>query len=174
MRLFIAIEFDEQTKANILHVQRQLATLGQGRFTHRENLHLTLAFLGEVPLSRVAAIRRAMDRTAVEALTLVFDHTGRFRREGGDIWWIGLAKHQRLLELQQELVQHLAAEGFALEKRPFTPHITLARQVQLTVQPKEGELLEEPFETKVDGISLMRSQRMDGRLIYTPQYRKKC
>jgi len=173
VRLFIAIEFDEPTKTNITDVQRKLETFGRGRFTHQENLHLTLAFLGEVPPARVAAVRRAMDRTAVEPMTLVFDRTGRFRRDGGDIWWIGLAKNQKLSDLQQELTKHLLEEDFALEKRPFTPHITLARQVRLTTQPAQRDLLPEPFEAKVDGITLMLSERINGRLTYTPQYRKK-
>jgi len=173
VRLFIAIEFDQPTKTNIANVQHKLETFGRGRFTHRDNLHLTLAFLGEVPPAKVAAIRRAMDRTAVEPMTLVFDHTGRFRREGGDIWWIGLARNQKLLDLQQELTNHLLKEGFVLEKRPFTPHITLARQVRLNAQPAQEDLLLEPFEAQVNGITLMLSERINGKLTYTPQYRKK-
>ena len=52
MRLFIAINFDEETKQSIIAVQRRLREWGRGNFSHPENLHLTLAFLGETAPER--------------------------------------------------------------------------------------------------------------------------
>ena len=96
MRLFIALLFDGQTIEKILAVQEQLREWGQGRFTRRENLHLTLTFLGEIPSDRVEAARRAMDRTTTPPLTLTFDHTGRFRQKEGDLWCWALKKTRPL------------------------------------------------------------------------------
>ena len=172
MRLFIAINFDGQTKEKILAVQDRLREQGQGKFTRRENLHLTLAFLGEVPPGRVEAIHRAMDHTAISPLSLTFDHTGRFRQEGGDLWWLGLGENEALMALQQELAGHLSTEGFPLESRPFAPHITLARQVRLTASAHPDQLLGEPFSTQIHAISLMHSQQIGGRLTYTELHRR--
>ena len=170
MRLFIAVNFDEETRRNISAVQERLREIGRGSFSRPENLHLTLAFLGEVAPDRAAAVRQTMERTAVRPLVLTFDHVGRFQRDGGDIWWIGLAENKALLELQKELCGHLSAAGFPLESRRFSPHITLAREVLLHRQPDRGALLDAPFSARADAICLMLSERVGGRLTYTEQY----
>lgn len=172
MRLFIAINFDDTTKQNILAVQQRLRQLGQGNFSRPENLHLTLAFLGELPPARVNAVKQAMKQTAVAPLELSFDHLGRFARDGSDLWWIGLAENSGLITLQKELCGHLTHEGFLLESRRFSPHITLAREVRLPRQPDEQALLGGPFTTRAEAISLMQSQRVGGTLTYTELYRR--
>lgn len=170
MRLFLAVNFDDATKHRIQAVQQRLHEAAQGEFSRPENLHLTLAFLGEVPVQRAATVRRAMDRTGVVPLNLTFDQIGFFRRDGGNIWWIGLAENPALLRLQQELCGNLIAEGFRLEERRFSPHITLARRVRLQQEVNRGTILGAPFDTSVDTISLMRSERPNGVLTYTEQY----
>lgn len=171
MRLFIAINFDEQTKQNIVSVQQQLKKLAKGNFAHAENLHLTLAFLGEVHPNRVDDIKQAMNITEVSPLTLTFDHVNYFKRDGGDLWWIGLAENKVLLEMQRKLCSHLSDAGFILEDRRFSPHITLARKVHLHQNPNHRPLLDACFKTDVDAISLMRSERIHGKLTYAEQYR---
>ena len=170
MRLFIAINFDEETREKIIAVQQRLRVLGTGNFSQPENLHLTLAFLGEVDSAQVGAVRHAMDRTTVRPMSLTFDHVGRFKRDGGDIWWIGISENRLLLSLQKELSGHLADAGFRLEDRRFSPHITLAREVRLATQLEYSALLGSAFSTQASTISLMRSERISGRLIYTEQY----
>ncbi len=168
MRLFIAINFDDSTKEQIIGVQKQLRDFGRGNFSRPENLHLTLAFLGEITPNRVPAVRRAMDDTTILPMELTFDHMGRFSR-GGDIWWLGLAENPKLLELQALLSRNLKNQGFTVESRRFSPHITLARQVRLKSEPDPKKLLG-PFSAKVDTMSLMLSEHVGGKLTYTEQY----
>lgn len=170
MRLFLAVNFDDATKQRILAVQRRLREAAQGDFSRPENLHLTLAFLGEVSAQRAAAARRAMDRTGAVPLSLTFDQIGSFRRDGGDIWWVGLAENPALLRLRQELCGNLIAEGFHLEERRFSPHITIARRVRLSQEVDCGAILGAPFDASADTVSLMRSERPNGVLTYTEQY----
>lgn len=170
MRLFLAVNFDDATKHRILAVQQRLREAAQGEFSRPENLHLTLAFLGEVPEQKAAAVRRAMDRTGAVPLGLTFDQIGSFHRDGGDIWWIGLAQNPALLRQQQELCGNLIAGGFRLEKRRFSPHITLARRVHLQQEVDRSAILGAPFDTSVGTVSLMRSERLSGVLTYTEQY----
>lgn len=171
MRLFLAVNFDDATKHRIQAVQQRLREVAQGDFSRPENLHLTLAFLGEVPAQKAAAACRAMDRTGAVPLGLTFDQIGSFHRDGGDIWWIGLAQNPALLRLQQELCGNLIAEGFRLEERRFSPHITLARRVRLQQEVDRGAILGAPFDTSVDTVSLMRSERLSGVLTYTDSVR---
>ena len=169
MRLFIAINFDAQTKKHILEVQSRLRQIGRGRFSRPENLHLTLAFLGEVEANRVNAVRQAMDSLSFAPIVLKFAHMGCFKRDSGDIWWIGLADNKALTTLQHMLCDHLQKKGMVLESSRFMPHITLARQVVLSC-PDTRDLLTTPFSTEVDTISLMLSQRECGKLHYIEQY----
>lgn len=173
MRLFIAINFDEPTIQHFIAVQDRLRALGSGKFSWSENLHLTLAFLGEIAPALLPTVREAIDNTVIHPLTLTFDHVGCFKRDGGDIWWIGLQENMLLLSLQKELSGQLAGAGFSVESRRFSPHITLAREVRLHDRhPDRSVLLGHPFTAQVGAVSLIRSERIEDRLTYTELYRK--
>ena len=163
MRLFIAINFgDRALDAFEAARERLRAQAGRANYSRRENLHL-----GELPGSRLADIEAAMSAAAAGAgaFTLSFDHAGRFRREGGDIWWLGAADCPALTALQSRLASELRARGFALEDRRFYPHLTLARRVFGAADPRS--LLAGAVPCRVSGMSLMLSERPEGKLTYT-------
>ena len=167
MRLFIAINFHDEVKAQLLQAQMALRrTTASGSFTRPENLHLTLVFLGETPPWRVGEIRRVMDATPAEPLTLRFDGMGKF----GDTWWVGMQNNPALTGLYNHLAQGLKAAGFPVESRQFKPHLTLAREIHLlegaAVAQTEGFLAEARV------IHLMKSERINGKLTYTSIYEK--
>lgn len=168
MRLFIALNFDEKELDMFEAARDRLrAAAGKANYSRRENLHLTLAFLGEQPGSRLPDVEAAM-RAASAGTTgfrLSFDHAGRFRRDEGDIWWLGAAASAELSSLHRKLASELSAGGFELEKRRFTPHLTLARRVYGSADA--ALILPEPVKAEVGGMSLMLSERPEGRLRYT-------
>lgn len=171
MRLFIAICFDEETKSAIAEVQENLRLLDRrANFTRRENLHLTLAFLGEVSAEKVPDIKSAMGKTEVLPMNLVFDRVGAFHREGYDTCWIGLRKNRALENMQFTLAENLRQAGFVLEKRRFQPHLTIARKAVLPGRLQEFSLLPEAFCARAERISLMESTRENGKLCYTPLF----
>ena len=168
MRLFIAINFDEDVKARMLEVQDKLRCKGRGRFTTPENLHLTLAFLGEAPEERIPEIKAVLDSLTVPEMTLRFSKVGCFRRDA-ELWWIGAEENKALSALQRQLIAGLKASGFDPDDKRFKPHITLAREMHIgTVD--SGELLPEPFTAVVSSVSLMLSHRPNGKLTYTELY----
>jgi 2'-5' RNA ligase len=67
------------------------------------------------------------------------------------------------LALQHDLADKLAATGFVLERRKYSPHITLGREVVTTAAPWAIE----PFGETVSAIDLMKSERIGGKLTYT-------
>ncbi len=172
MRLFIAINFDGDTKRKILDIIERLRKRGKGSFTRPENLHLTLAFLGEVPEEDVGEIKAAMDSVEVRSMRLKFAGIGCFRRDD-ELWWTGIKDDPDLMKLQKDLVRALRDRGFSPDDKKFRPHITLARRMHIGRVARE-ELLPEPFSARADAISLMVSERTGGKLTYTEIYRKEA
>lgn len=169
MRLFVAIELEKTIREGLRAVVGRLQEAGaSGNFTRGENLHLTLAFLGET--DRTLEISQAMAAVRSDPFSLSISGLGRFKRRGGDLWWAGLAASKPLLAVQEQLSDHLRAAGFPLEKRPFTAHITLGREVRIAPE-RSREMLSMPLSLppiEVTKLTLMRSHRVNGVLTYTP------
>lgn len=168
MRLFVAICLDDPCKRRLCAAMDGLRRQTiQGDFTKRENLHLTLAFLGEVPSLEPAWA--AMSQIQAVSFALELAGLGRFQRPEGDIWWMGVEESEPLLALQGQLCGALRGQGFRLEERPYRPHITLARRVRLKPGFTKGKVEQAlPSATMhVERISLMESHRPQGGLVYT-------
>jgi 2'-5' RNA ligase len=165
LRLFIAINFDPATKDKLLDVQRRLRASATGNFTRPENLHLTVAFLGEV--GETAAVKRAVSDRFVQPVELEFDRVGTFRR---DLYWVGVKPGPAMDDLYRGLVEDLRRAGFSGDwPDRLVPHITLAREVSLHAQP---DLAFEPFSRPARRLSLMKSERVAGALTYTEVFGK--
>lgn len=127
---FFALPLPTELKQT-LHKQIQGQHLPFSRFVHEQDLHLTLAFLGaaeeqqlETALSLVASSVQHM-----EAFPLVIDSLGFFgKKTEPRIFWAGVKQESRLNELQSAVDAACREAGFALESRPFRPHITIARK----------------------------------------------
>ena len=164
MRLFIAINFNDETRARLLSMRDELRSRSKsGNFTITENLHLTLAFLGECDAKQTAAAKSAMDAINFEPFPISIERIGRFKRDGGDLWWAGVQDSKPLSTLYNSLSDRLITAGFTLEKRKYSPHITLGREVATDTTPWEVE----PFGETVTSIELMKSERNNGKLTYT-------
>ena len=132
-RLFFAVWPDAAAAESLAALARDVVTACGGRPMPVEKLHLTLAFLGEVEAGRMAALADCA-RLRARPFRLVFDRVGSFRR--ARVAWAGTAAAAReLLEMQRQLADRLAATGFALEEREYTPHVTLARRIDRPLPP---------------------------------------
>lgn len=181
MRLFIAINFDDKIKNYLKNIQQSLKGITKnGSFTREENFHLTLVFLGEVSSKQVPAIKHSMDMIQVSAFELTIGGIGCFRRDGSNIVWIGVKQGSTLTDsaltdsaltaIYNELCVSLSNGGFVIEKRDYKPHLTLAREAVFT---GDVNSVSAPVITaQVNKISLMKSERTDGKLIYTEIYTK--
>ena len=173
MRLFIAINFNEKMKSDLYSVINHLERFSEsGNFTRWENLHLTLHFIGET--SNVKALKSAMEKIDTDSFTLEFKGLGRFKRPGGDIYWIGTKKSPALEALHISLSDSLLEKGFTPETGKFKPHLTLGRRINLkeNFNKSEFEKTIPKMESNVTRISLMKSERIAGKLTYTEIYGK--
>jgi len=167
MRLFVALNFTPETRARLLALRDELrAQSMRGNFSLPENLHLTLAFLGECNPRQTAAAKQAMSAVDFTSLEITIDRIGRFKRDGGDIWWVGVKETPELMTLQWDLTECLLTAGFALERRKYSPHITLGREVVTDAAPWEIE----PYGEIAPCVELMKSERIQGKLTYTAIY----
>ena len=169
MRLFIAINFDERTIAALVRQQRQVQAIAQkGNYSRSDNLHLTLAFLGETPIEDVGLLQTIVDSVSDHAFPITLDTLGYFARNNSDIWWVGIAKNPTLERLQHALVRHLRIHGFSVDKRPFLPHITIGREIRISKTAQRTHIAGPitPIHFTAQRISLMQSVRIDGVLVY--------
>lgn len=176
MRLFIAITFDEELKTKLYQVVNQLRSMAlQGSFTLKENLHLTLNFIGET--KRVEEVKNAMTQAVSNANLSAFDLSvkgfGCFKRREGDIYWLGIEHKQELTRLQKLLLKELKEAGFYdIDDREYKPHLTLGRRVRVKedFDYKSFHVPQESMHQRVTKISLMKSERIEGKLTYTEIY----
>ncbi|MDX9723123.1 MAG: RNA 2',3'-cyclic phosphodiesterase [Myxococcota bacterium] len=131
LRLFVAITLPDALRDALLQHILRLKALGvPAAYPASENLHLSLAFLGDQAPERVSAIDAAL-RIATQGrapFTLDCASLGVFYRgRSPQVLWLGLQPQPALSRLHAALRTRLEECGIQLEKRPYSPHITLAR-----------------------------------------------
>ena len=159
MRLFVAICLSEEFRRSLLALQNEMKRAGvRGNYTKVENLHLTLAFIGEQDSSD--GVFEAMKRVPFAPFDLALEGVGSF----GELWWAGLKKSDELEKLAARLRRALGEDGIPFDRKRFSPHITLIRQPDRVQMPP---LDLRPASMRVGRVSLMRSERGKNGMIYT-------
>ena len=133
-----------------------------GRPMRRETLHLTLAFLGAVPQSRVAAAAAAAANVAARPFVLELARLACWKHNR--IVWAGCSDvPPALARLAADLAQALRQAGFALDARPFAVHATLVRNADCaaTVPPPAA-----PIDWPVADFALVESHAERGASRY--------
>ena len=170
MRLFLALDFEEAVKDELENACGRLRRMCvSGNFTRRENLHLTLVFLGETAPERLPELRRILEGTDSAAFPVDFSRMGRFPRRGGDIYFAAARKSPELSALYQSLSGRLRRAGYTVEEREYVPHLTLAREAVLLdeILPRDAERIPVNIHARAGEVALMRSDRIRGRLVYS-------
>ena len=152
IRVFYALVLPPELRPPVGDIARRTARLVHGRPVPAENLHLTLAFIGEIARSRLPTLIDVGAALHGEAMTLVLDRLGGFRRAG--VAWIGTSRPPHALGVfAAALARALAAAGVECDERPFHPHMTIARRCR--VQPDEQPI--GPYAWAIDEFVLMQS-----------------
>jgi 2'-5' RNA ligase len=148
LRLFFALWPDDETRTALMQLQAPI----QGRRIAYDNLHLTLAFLGQQPASTLPALKQILTHLTPSTPTLTLDRVGYFTRNR--IAWAGMHDvPDTLLKLQQELAQAIAWHDISFDNRHvFKPHVTLARDA--TLPP---DVVFTPFVWRASQIVLVQS-----------------
>ena len=158
MRLFIAVNLSDEMKDSLIRMQNALYDRGaRGNYTPEENLHLTLAFIGEYPDAQ--PVLDALSAVAFRPFELSLEGMGRF----GDLCWAGMRDSVPLTAVVRRLRRALAENGIPFDKKRFSPHITLIRKASGALPG----IVPAPASMTVTALSLMRSDRGRNGMIYT-------
>jgi 2'-5' RNA ligase len=176
LRTFIALDMPPEIKTALEKYVQPLKSLrGRVSWVKRENLHLTLKFLGDTPANRVDEIAVALQEIAAKLTSFTADIAGSgvFPNEKAPrVLWVGINdESETLLKLAQAIDECLYQFGFAKEKRAFTPHLTIGRVKDPRIPAIVCALKEKPFAAmpaQFNEIIFMQSELNPAGSIYTP------
>jgi len=170
MRCFVACWPDEATRARLDRAahdahQRHL----RARRVHGGNLHLTLAFIGELPFASAHELVAALGGLSVEAFEWRIDHVGRFER--ARVLWAGGPPEPALVELAERVREELKTLRVRFDEKRFAAHVTLLRDLppQRGHEPADLVVPIEPFTWPMREALLVVSERdAQGATVYRP------
>jgi 2'-5' RNA ligase len=140
-RCFIAIDLPREIQGEIMRLQKELSAVKTwtGKITEKENLHLTLKFLGEIPAAKLEVVKKRLREIKFPRFNSFVGNLGVFTKERVRIMWVHLIGNE-LLALQK-WVDEALWDLFPKEKR-FMSHLTIARVKSV----KDKKLFLEEFE----------------------------
>lgn len=132
MRAFIAIDFDDAVIQQLADLQNRLRRrLPSLRWVRPDQLHLTVKFLGEIDAARVTEIGAELTAVAARRAPFVvrLKSIGCFGTRGSvRVIWVGVKDATGAVQrLAADCDAAMASLGFPPEDRPFSAHLTLAR-----------------------------------------------
>lgn len=164
MRLFISINLNDEMKDALIDIQETMRVYGiHGNETVPDNMHLTLAFIGEY--DDPDHVKRVVDSIEIRPFEIRLNGIGAFR----DLWWAGIENSAPLMAVSRRLRRALAEADIPFDRKKFSPHITIIRRAggRLSEVPEEEIAAHFGGVMTVDHISLMRSDRGRHGMIYT-------
>ena len=171
-RIFLAIDLPEAARHALRRV-RPTASAGV-RPVQETQLHLTLHFLGDVPAAQVPRLTSDMAGIAFSPFAISITGVGRFPPKGrASVLWAGVSACPALRELHASLGQALTAAGYAIERRPYTPHVTLARLTPQAPRDLPERFLSDHAKLRLPDITVSsfvvyESQRHNGGSRHSP------
>ena len=126
IRTFIAVDLPDSFIDTIAEIQQELK--GNIKLVDPKQVHITMKFLGDVPEKKIPKIEDALSGINSEPFTARVQGVGAFPKpDYARVIYIGADPAETFTRLYAEVESALAPLGFKREKRPFTPHATLAR-----------------------------------------------
>ena len=162
MRLFIAIPLSEGIRDGLSEVQSYMRKHGvKGNYTKPENLHLTLAFIGEYPDPTFAY--EVLNSVPFTPFSMRIEGFGSF----GDLYWCGIGGNDGLLSYVKRLRRTLAENNIPFDGKKFSPYITLLRRAEYDRQRGFPGVAIPDLSMEVSGVPFMHLDRTKSGMVYT-------
>lgn len=158
MRMFVAAYPSHESARAMLKAAEKLS-LPPCRMLPREQVHLTLVFIGDVPANELEAVTESVERSAAGLMKFELKATRLISLpERGPARLVAAETDApaTLMELQRRLAHRLASNVREKDDRPYRPHLTLCR----FRSPMRGVQVNQAIDVPafvVDRVVLMRS-----------------
>jgi 2'-5' RNA ligase len=137
MRAFLALPVPDATADALVAIQSHIPV---GRPVPEENLHLTLAFLGDVNKAVLADLDEILSSTPLPSATIAFGGLGTFGEMERGLVFAEVRPDPRLAALQSKVARVARMAGADLPRRRFRPHVTLVQSNRQPVGPARDRL----------------------------------
>jgi RNA 2',3'-cyclic 3'-phosphodiesterase len=184
LRTFIAIELDQKLHGELTRTILQMKSEGirSVRWVQPENIHLTIKFLGDTRVNLLEDINLGLSQACSrhDGFEMEVSGTGAFPGTNRPrILWAGIKLTQALSSLQKDIEIELHRLGFEIEKRSFSPHLTLGRVSDNIQQSEVTQIAKSLLVTKnrsfgtirVADVTLFRSDLRPQGSIYTSLFK---
>lgn len=172
MRAFLALSPDKNARKYLEEYSKRTQKLAAGRsWVPPENYHITLRFLGDI--GKVDEICRAVDKVCdvFKPFPLGLKGVRSIARSKNAMLIACIDDPEKQLQALYNAMQNALEElGFLPEKRPFRPHITLARAISVQDVVRFVEDWEDGPSWSVQKLTFYESERRDRHMVYTPIY----
>lgn len=140
-RLFFALWPDQQVRQALSESCSGLSSLvGQGKLVNPLNLHITLHFLGNIPVGKIDCFIRQAQSVKADCFQLSINQCGFFKKP--KICWLGPAETPAALNLlHKQLGKQIQHCGFQPEHRPYRPHVTMVRKIKQAIKPELNDVI---------------------------------
>jgi 2'-5' RNA ligase len=174
-RTFIALEIKENIKELLAEVQHKIGSeIGGIKWVKPNNMHLTLKFLGSTREDKIEDISDILINTAgnLNSFNVSVSGLGAFpSSHNPKVIWAGLKADDVLYKLQKDIDISLESLGFAKEKRPFSPHLTIGRVRDSRTKKNLRDAFEqaraEPGSFEAENITFYKSGLLPKGPVYT-------
>jgi RNA 2',3'-cyclic 3'-phosphodiesterase len=170
VRCFVACWPDAATRARLDHATGDAhQRYPRARRIRADNLHLTLAFIGELELTKAREAVGALRDLVSEPFDWRIDHVGHFER--ARVLWASGEPAPGLMELAERVRQRLQTLQIRFDTKPFAAHVTLLRDVPSLRSHSSSEVLYpiEPFAWPIrDALMVVSERDPQGAVVYRP------
>jgi len=184
-RIFIAINLPEKVKSELEKLEREIESLfppeinrGMFRWVKKENLHITLLFIGAVRDEEIPKISQIVKDIAQPqkpfSLRIEKVSYGPPKKIPPRLIWVEVERKKEMVEIAKKLKKEMAESGILqkVEQREFSPHITLARIKSFwwkRMEPEERPEIEKEIalDFEVNSIEIMESKLKRSGAEYT-------
>ncbi len=176
MRTFIAVDIeDPQILDKLMELEKRIVDTGADvKLVERENLHITLRFLGEIPIPLVQQVQKILSKLSFRKFRARLRGLGAFPTPSlPRVIWVGVAEgSEELKRIYEWIESELRKLGFRPEREEFIPHVTLARVRSPRGRSELVRLLQELRDVEVgeiivDKVRLKKSTLTPRGPIYT-------
>ncbi len=164
-RIFFALWPDDLTRQKLSEsLSSSVISELHGHIFKAQNLHLTLHFLGNVSAETFNCVLTAAEKIQFSPFDLTLDCYGVFKRP--KVFWMGVSNiPPALYKLYEDLGDALAVCDYQVEKRDFTPHVTLMRKIK---RFDSGDKKIQPVFWHIKQFALVESIQDKDGVIYKP------